>query len=154
MVPDKEMCQNSRKGGRTLQYNLSCPIDFPETEFGLDKLWETIRLQLMCCAPSIFVRFNFGVQKKVRRSQTSEQSIQVDIRTAGLQGKLQFKYQKTMAGYGTIRVAECREAMAKCMQFRVIYYIGVRSVAMYGKVVFRSMYNCFIGKAVFVAEIF
>ena len=43
----------------------------------------------------------------------SKQSIQVDIRTAELQGKLQFKYQKSMVGYGTIRVVECREAMAK-----------------------------------------
>ena len=84
----------------------------------------------------------------------SKQSIQVDIRTAGLQGKLQFKYQKSVAGYGTIGAAECGEAMAKCMQFRVIYYIGVRSVAMYGKVVFRSKYKCFIGKAVFVVEIY
>ena len=36
----------------------------------------------------------------------------------------------------------------------VIYYIAVRSVAMYGKVVFQSKYQCFIGKAVFVAEIY
>ena len=84
----------------------------------------------------------------------SEQSIQVDIRTAGLQGKLQFKYWKSMAGYGTFGVAECGEAMAKCMQFGVIYYIGVRSVAMQGKVVFQSKYKCFIGKAVFVVEIY
>ena len=43
----------------------------------------------------------------------SEQSIQVDIGTAELQGKLQFKYQKSVVGYRTIGVVECGEAMAK-----------------------------------------
>ena len=57
------------------------------------------------------------------------EGIQVDIRTAELQGKLRFKYKKSVVESGIVGVAEFVKAVAKILMFGTEYRIGVRNMA-------------------------
>src|ERR1700691_4595591 len=97
----------------------------------------------MCCAPSILVRFNFGSQRLSERgtreirnlSQAGRgtEGIQVDIRTAELQGNLRFKYETLVAEFGIVGNADYKKAVTKILTTRTKYQFGVRNVAVYRK---------------------
>ena len=79
----------------------------------------------MCCAPSILIHFNFGgwrlserVMREIRNlSQAGRgtEGIQVDIRTAELQGNLRFKYEMLVVEFGVVGKVDYEKAVTKML---------------------------------------
>ena len=61
------------------------------------------------------------------------EGIQVNIRTADLQGKLRFKYKMSVAKSGIVGIVDFVKAVTKILSSGTKYQFGVRNVAVYRK---------------------
>jgi hypothetical protein len=59
------------------------------------------------------------------------EGIQVDIRTAELQGNLRFKYEMSVVEFGIVGNADYEKAVTKILTTGTKYRIGLRNVAVY-----------------------